>query len=243
MMLQACVNGARPVAAHPELSNDADRVAHAAALAIDAGADAVHVHPKGADGRDSLGARDVQRWVSAIRRRRPGTPVGVTTGAWSASGERRLEQVGEWRVVPDFASVNWHEDGAHDLAELLISLGVAVEAGLWTREAARTWSGSALAPQCVRALVELPDVPADAVADAAGEMLVALGRVPAGVDVLLHGEERSAWAAARLAGERGLSTRIGLEDTLLLPDGTVAASNAQLMAAIRCAPARGNLHV
>jgi uncharacterized protein (DUF849 family) len=34
----------------------------------------------------------------------------------------------------------------------------------------------------------------------------------------------------RLAGRLGLPTRIGLEDTLLLPDGERALSNAQLVA-------------
>jgi uncharacterized protein (DUF849 family) len=33
----------------------------------------------------------------------------------------------------------------------------------------------------------------------------------------------------RLAGRLGLATRIGLEDTLLLPDGQRAVSNVQLV--------------
>lgn len=35
----------------------------------------------------------------------------------------------------------------------------------------------------------------------------------------------------RLAVELGLATRIGLDDTLILPDGTPAAGNAELVAA------------
>lgn len=34
----------------------------------------------------------------------------------------------------------------------------------------------------------------------------------------------------RLAGRLGLATRIGLEDTLVLPDGERAESNARLVA-------------
>jgi hypothetical protein len=35
-----------------------------------------------------------------------------------------------WRVLPDFVSVNFDEDGAEKRAGLVLSLGVAVEAGL-----------------------------------------------------------------------------------------------------------------
>ncbi|CAM5637057.1 hypothetical protein SGLAM104S_03627 [Streptomyces glaucescens] len=37
--------------------------------------------------------------------------------------------------------------------------------------------------------------------------------------MLLHGEDAGAWPVLRLAGLLGLATRIGLEDTLALPDG------------------------
>ena len=48
--------------------------------------------------------------------------------------------------------------------------------------------------------------------------------------VLLHGEDAGAWPVLRLAGRLGLATRVGLEDTLVLPDGQPALSNAQLVA-------------
>jgi uncharacterized protein (DUF849 family) len=47
--------------------------------------------------------------------------------------------------------------------------------------------------------------------------------------VLLHGEDAGAWPVLRLAGRLGLATRVGLEDTLVLPDGQRAVSNAQLV--------------
>jgi hypothetical protein len=51
-----------------------------------------------------------------------------------------------------------------------------------------------------------------------------------GRPVLLHGEEGGTWPVLRLAGRLGLATRIGLEDTLFLPDGQRALSNAELVA-------------
>jgi uncharacterized protein (DUF849 family) len=57
----------------------------------------------------------------------------------------------------------------------------------------------------------------------------ALGRLPA--PRLLHGLDASAWRFVTLAAARGYDTRTGLEDTLRLPDGSIAANNAALVAA------------
>ncbi|MFJ4618591.1 3-keto-5-aminohexanoate cleavage protein [Streptomyces sp. NPDC088812] len=57
------------------------------------------------------------------------------------------------------------------------------------------------------------------------------------VQVCLNGTRGAAdgtavpWPVLRLAGRLGLATRIGLEDTLVLPDGRRALSNAQLVTA------------
>ncbi len=51
--------------------------------------------------------------------------------------------------------------------------------------------------------------------------------------MLLHGEDGGAWPVLRLAGGLGLDTRVGLEDVLVLPDGSAAASNAQLVSCAR----------
>jgi beta-keto acid cleavage enzyme len=49
--------------------------------------------------------------------------------------------------------------------------------------------------------------------------------------VLLHGENASAWPLLERAVKSGFSTRIGLEDVSILPDGTTVASNVGLVAA------------
>jgi inactivated superfamily I helicase len=49
--------------------------------------------------------------------------------------------------------------------------------------------------------------------------------------VLLHGLDDSCWPLLQHAGQRGLQTRIGLEDTLVLPDGSNAPDNAALVSA------------
>ena len=49
--------------------------------------------------------------------------------------------------------------------------------------------------------------------------------------VLLHGLDESCWPLLEHAGVRGVQTRIGMEDTLRLPDGSTASDNAALVSA------------
>jgi uncharacterized protein (DUF849 family) len=239
VMLQACLNGARAVSEHHRLTADPTAVAQEAAAAVAVGADSLHVHPKNPQGEDTLEPQYVATWLTALRAACPGTPVGVTTGAWSTSdATTRLKLIQSWYELPDFASVNWHEDGAEEVAGLLYHRGVGIEAGIWQSDAARQWASSSLRDKCLRALIEVQDVPAETVEKEAARLLELVkepsqsdGRHAVQVPVLLHGEERSTWAALQLAGRWGLDTRIGLEDTLLLPDGTRAGGNAELIAA------------
>lgn len=65
-------------------------------------------------------------------------PVGVSTGAWFLPKPRdRVATVKRWEVVPDYASVNFHEEGAVEVAHALLNQGAAIEAGLWSPAAAK----------------------------------------------------------------------------------------------------------
>ncbi|MGW7381659.1 3-keto-5-aminohexanoate cleavage protein [Streptomyces sp. NPDC054794] len=241
-MVQVCLNGRRGGADGASVPLSPEALAEAAALAVTAGATDIHVHPRTPCGQDSLSPRVVAATVEAIRAR-VAVPVGVTTGAWAEPDPaarlmgvpprervRAWGRVRGWRApLPDHASVNWHEEGAEELAARLIALGVRVEAGIWSgTDAAARFTASPLGPKVLRVLAEVTDPDPDTAPQSARRLLADLG--PAhGRPVLLHGEEGGAWPVLRLAGRLGLATRIGLEDTLLLPDGGPAASNAQLV--------------
>ncbi|MDQ0759506.1 3-keto-5-aminohexanoate cleavage protein [Streptomyces canus] len=228
-MVQVCLNGPRGAADGTAVPLTPDSMAQAAAEAVAAGATDIHVHPKTPCGRDSLSPRVVAATLEAIRAR-VSVPVGVTTGAWAEPDPAaRLARVRGWTVLPDHASVNWHEPGAEEIAAALIDLGVGVEAGIWSgTDAAARFAVSPLGPKVLRVLAEVTDT--DEAKTSARTLLAALG--PAhGRPVLLHGEDVGAWPVLRLAGRLGLATRVGLEDTLVLPDGRRALSNAQLVAA------------
>jgi uncharacterized protein (DUF849 family) len=226
-MVQVCLNGPRGAADGTAVPLTPESMARAAAEAVAAGATDIHVHPKTPCGRDSLSPRVVAATLEAIRAR-VSVPVGVTTGAWAEPDPAaRLARVRDWTVLPDHASVNWHEPGAEEIAAALIDLGVGVEAGIWSGTgAAARFTVSPLGPKVLRVLAEVTDT--QAAETSARTLLAELG--PAhGRPVLLHGEDAGAWPVLRLAGRLGLATRVGLEDTLVLPDGQRAGSNAQLV--------------
>ncbi|EDY59493.2 conserved hypothetical protein [Streptomyces sviceus ATCC 29083] len=175
-----------------------------------------------------LSPRVVAATLEAIRAR-VSVPVGVTTGAWAEPDPTtRLARVRSWTVLPDHASVNWHEPGAEETAAALIDLGIGVEAGIWSgTDAAARFAVSPLGPKVLRVLAEVTDT--ETAEASARALLTELGAAH-GRPVLLHGEDGGAWPVLRLAGRLGLATRIGLEDTLVLPEGQPALSNAQLVA-------------
>lgn len=236
MLLKVCVNGARRPEEHPALPVTGAQLAADVVAAAAAGVGAVHLHVKDAGGVDTLDGAALAEVLAAVGRAAPGVPVGVTTGAWALPDPaERVAAIHGWTVLPAFASVNWHEDGADDVAAALLERGVGVEAGLWHADAVDAWLASAHRERCLRVLIELPDGLDQAATEVEAARL--LKRVRGGVNgrvpVLLHGEGTSTWPALRCAGSWGLATRIGLEDTLVLPDGSPAPNNAALVSAAR----------
>ncbi|UCD76960.1 MAG: 3-keto-5-aminohexanoate cleavage protein [Desulfobacterales bacterium] len=229
MLTKAAINGVRTQEEHPAIPSTPTQQAEEASAAVAAGAGAVHVHVRDPEGRESLAPEDVANTLEAIRAACPGTPVGVSTGAWIVPDvRRRLSLVGAWDVLPNFASINIHEEGALQLARLLLDRGIGVEVGIWNARAAEILLGSGLADECLRILIEPAEEPGDAIANLA-EIEVVLVRV--GIPRFLHGLGAVAWEFVKLAAARGYDTRTGFEDTLELPNGSRAKSNAELVAA------------
>ncbi|MGO1318706.1 MAG: 3-keto-5-aminohexanoate cleavage protein [Galactobacter sp.] len=143
----------------------------------------------------------------------------------------RKTAIKSWAVLPDFASLNWHEDGADEIAAGLAGRGIGIEAGIWNDEGRVAWRSSPYRGQCHRALVEVPDLADASEVEATGQRLVdGIRETEPTLSVLLHGEGASTWPTFDLAVMWGLDTRIGLEDTLHLPDGRVATGNEDLVA-------------
>ncbi|MFJ9041306.1 3-keto-5-aminohexanoate cleavage protein [Streptomyces sp. NPDC102406] len=231
VFIQVCLNGARGAEDGAAVPLSPGAMAEEARAAVAAGASDVHVHPKSPCGQDTLAPRSVAATLAAVRDR-VAVPVGVTTGAWAEPDPgARVARIHAWTALPDHASVNWHEPGAEAVAAALLERGVGVEAGIWSgTDGAERFAASPLAPRVLRVLAEVTDPDPVSAEGTARALLDDLGGAH-GRPVLLHGEEGGAWPVLRLALRLGLATRIGLEDTLVLPDGARARGNAELVTA------------
>jgi uncharacterized protein (DUF849 family) len=200
-LLQAALNGDRGKADHPATPVSVEELGRDASACVAAGARAC------------------------------GVPVGVTTSAEiEPDPERRLRLVGAWRE-PDHASVNLSEPGAMELMEVLVGMGVGVEAGVWTVEDAERLAASGLGARVTRILVEPVEASAEGAVGLVEDIHRVLDELGVAVPRLQHGDGETTWVLLTDAVRRGLDTRVGLEDTLVGPDGERASSNEALVRA------------
>jgi uncharacterized protein (DUF849 family) len=189
-----------------------------------AGAFAVHVHPRDASGAQTLVARASDAAVAAIRAAVPRLPIGLSTAQdIDPDPFARAAAVRAWRQRPDFVSVNLSELGWPGVVRAALHAGIAVEAGLATPADAEELARGPFTHQVLRALVEV---------DGGAEEARAVAElIPDGVPQLWHGYGPRTWEVILAAAGAQVDVRVGLEDTLVLPDGSVAAGNAELVAA------------
>jgi uncharacterized protein (DUF849 family) len=231
MLILACLNGSREPGTHPALPLTPPDLAREAVRAVQAGAGALHVHPRDAAGQQTLAPAVVATVLDALHTACPGIPVGTTTITFAEPDlARRLALVRSWTVRPDFVSVNFFEDGAEELCATLLELGMVVEVAVARVEDVQRLVSAGMAERCLRVLIEVFAQDAAAMFETADTLIAALDAAGVAIPRLLHGYEASTWPILRAAITRGYDVRIGLEDTYRLPDGGAATDNAQLVA-------------
>jgi uncharacterized protein (DUF849 family) len=229
-MIKAALNGGRTRAEHPGIPITPEELARSAKEAIAAGAACIHFHVRGPDGKESLTSAHVETSLKAIRKATP-EPVGVSTGAWILRNTAlRYQLVSQWTTLPDFASVNFNEDGAVALAELLLSRDIPIEAGLSDLSGTKVFVNSGLANQCLRLLIEPMQPSVNQALKTLDEILALLQGAGVNLPIVFHGLNEMAWPMIDEAAARGYDTRVGFEDILTLPDGTPASGNGALVA-------------
>ena len=224
MAVMACLNGGRSRAEHSAVPLTPAELAADAIAVRNAGAFAVHVHPRGRGGAQTMDSAACDAAVAAIRAAVPRLPIGLSSAAEiDPDPFARAAAISGWCRKPDFVSVNVSELGWAGIARAALRAGIAVEAGLATPADAEELARSPFAHQVVRALVEV---------DGGADEARAIGQlIPAGVPQLWHGYDERTWEVVSAAGAAGIDIRVGLEDVLVLPDGRIAAANAELVAA------------
>ena len=215
---------------HEAVPVTSSEIASDVKLVADAGAGAVHFHPRARDGRETLDARSCGEAVSLARELCPGLPIGLSTAKWIESNQaKRFDAIGRWEVLPDFASVNFNEGGYGALCGLLLERGIGVEAGVWSIEDAVRLVKSGLHSRCLRILVEVTEKEPRRAVSLAEDIEGYLKRSGVRTPRLHHGYGRAAWPVLENAILTGRDVRVGMEDTLFLADGTRAKSNKQLV--------------
>ncbi|MDG6911137.1 MAG: 3-keto-5-aminohexanoate cleavage protein [Nitrososphaerota archaeon] len=229
-MLQATLNGGLTKADHPAVPVSTQELVRDAKACVHYGANAFHIHPRDAKGRETLNPEIVDDVVNKVKAA-CGVAVGVTTGAWIEPKVRlRVAQVRRW-TSPDYATVNLSEEGSTEVMRALLEAGVGIEAAVWTMEDVHRLEASGLSDRVLRVYVEPFRIPAAGAVSFVNRIHQALDSLGMEAPRLQHGDGAATWTLLRDAVRRGIDTRIGLEDTLRGPDGKATRSNADLVKA------------
>jgi uncharacterized protein (DUF849 family) len=238
-MLQVTPNGPWGKDVHPKLPVSLDEVLADLRECFRAGATGVHLHVRDESGAETFDpavvaqtcrhVRDVAAEVGVT------AEIGLTTGAWIAPDlANRISMIREWEGV-DCATVNLSESGFESVMQVMVDAGIGIDVGLWAPVEVDILLASGFLPHVMRVSIELapgepyhlsgePSALAQRVNDALDEAQSACPR-------LTHGMNAWTWPLIADAFRRGHDTRVGFEDSVYLPDGTEAQSNAQLVQA------------
>jgi uncharacterized protein (DUF849 family) len=232
MIVQACLNGGHPGSYHPAIPTNIQALVADGRKVLSVGASELHLHVRGEGGLETLAPDTVDATIKALREDLPGTLIGISTGAWiEKDDDRVLAYIGRWSVPPDYASVNLGEKNAPAVFERLHRHGIGIEAGLGDKQDAERLVTLGLDRLSLRILIEVGEQDIERAHAVTDEILGVLRSAPFHRPFLLHGDNACAWPLLRRAVESGFSTRIGLEDVSVLPDGSVTPSNTELVAA------------
>jgi uncharacterized protein (DUF849 family) len=238
-VLQVTPNGPWGKDVHPNMPISMDELITELRECFQAGATGVHLHVRERSGAETLDPSTVNGTCLHVREaaEEMGVPVeiGLTTGAWIVPDlARRIAMIREWEGV-DCATVNLSEEGFEHVMSAMLDVGIGVDVGLWAPIEMDRLLRSGLLPRVQRVSIELdPGEPyflqgepvhlAQQVNDLLDEAGSTCSR-------LTHGMNDWTWTLVEDAFRRGHDTRVGFEDSLLLPNGTKADNNAQLVEA------------
>lgn len=215
---------------HPSLPLTTDAMIADAEACIFSGAAELHIHPRDPDRNESL--THVDELMRCIRSACPGTLVGVSTGSWIANDiALTRQQIQTWSDLPDYASVNLSETDAPEIFSILEAKGVGIEAGIASVRDAKRFVSLPQRDRVFRVLFEIEEQDIELAEATLNGIEAVLNEAGVQRPTLLHGFDSTVWHFVRKARINRWSTRIGLEDGCLLEDQSMAASNADLVAA------------
>lgn len=238
-MLQVTPNGPWGKDVHPNMPLSRDELLTDLRECFRSGATGVHLHPRDPSGAETLEpstVNDTCRQVREVARETGVTvEIGLTTGEWIVPElAERISMIREWEGV-DCATVNLCEKGFEDVMRAMLDVKIGIDVGMWSPVEMDRLVRSGLLPHAQRISIELaPGEPyflEGNPTDVAQQVNGALDDAGSACPRLTHGMNEWTWILVADALRRGHDTRVGFEDSVLLPGGTRAESNAQLVEA------------
>ncbi|GAA4156747.1 3-keto-5-aminohexanoate cleavage protein [Gryllotalpicola daejeonensis] len=238
-MLQVTPTGPYDKSRHARLPLTLDELLADLRECFLAGADGVHLHVRDEAGAETLEPARVNLVAARVRELAGElslpVEIGLTTGAWICPDlTDRLAMIREWEGV-DCATVNLSEDRFEQVMQTLLDAGVGIDVGLWAPRELKLLVASGYLPAAQRVSIELdPGEPyflQGTPREVADRVNAALDDAGSRCPRLTHGMNVWTWPLVEDAFRRGHDTRVGFEDSVLLPDGRTAGSNAGLVRA------------
>lgn len=234
MLIKIALNGARPKSENQNIPHSLKEIEEEVERLFQHGFNVFHIHCYNEEGNESLEPGDVEKLVKTVKNISGEIKLGISSGEWiEPDFEKRFRLIENWKVVPDFISVNMIEEYSIEISELVISNGIGVEAGLDCKESAAKFVKSKLADKCLRILIEPePEIFREAL-KVVNDIEEILDRNIIKIPRLLHGFNNASWELIREAKKRGYDSRIGLEDTILLENCKLVKGNLELGLKVR----------
>jgi uncharacterized protein (DUF849 family) len=238
-VLQVTPNGPWGKDVHPGMPVSVDELVTELRACFLAGATGVHLHVRDRSGAETLDPGFVNDTCMRVREaaRELDVPVeiGLTTGAWIVPDlAGRIAMIREWEGA-DCATVNLSEQGFEAVMTAMLEAGIGIDVGLWAPAEMDPLVRSGLLPQAQRVSIELdtgePYFLTGEPTELAQQVNDLLDEAGSACPRLTHGMNDWTWPLVQDAFRRGHDTRVGFEDSVLLPDGARAQSNAQLVEA------------
>lgn len=231
MFVKAAINGGRQKSETHAVPVTAEEIALDALSCVKRGADVVHAHARTEQGKESIAGKYVAEMVTAVKQIDSDLIIGTTTGLWTCNGHLdRMNLIKGWPsdALPDFASITYHEEGADEVAELILERGMILESAAWNMQDLSTLLESPFLKHNVRILIEpeMADV-TEAVAFCRSAKSK-IDELDLGIPILFHGFDSTFWPIVKLSIAEGVQTRIGFEDVNYLPDHSPAKTNLAL---------------
>jgi len=239
IVLQVTPNGPWGKDVHPNMPISTDELVAELRACFRAGATGVHLHVRDRSGAETLDPLVVNRTCLQVREAAGElgiqAEIGLTTGAWIVPDlAERIAMIREWEGV-DCATVNLSEPGFDEVMAAMLDVGIGIDVGLWAPVETDRLLRSGLLPRVQRVSIELdsgePYFLRGEPTELAQQVNDLLDDAGSACPRLTHGMNDWTWPLVQDAFRRGHDTRVGFEDSVLLPDGARADNNAQLVKA------------